>query len=104
MRTSPATPPSPTEVRGFSLRPPRLLTAVVLTALVAFGCSPAARTSIPPDATGTTLPVPTGPPAPSFPATLTDDEGTSVTIPPQPERIVSLTPATTEILFKLGVG
>ncbi|HET9852703.1 MAG TPA: ABC transporter substrate-binding protein [Candidatus Limnocylindrales bacterium] len=36
--------------------------------------------------------------------TLTDDEGTEVTIPAEPQRIVSLTPATTETLFALGVG
>jgi iron complex transport system substrate-binding protein len=42
--------------------------------------------------------------APSFPATLTDDEGTAVTIPAEPTKIVSLTPAATETLFELGVG
>ena len=42
--------------------------------------------------------------AAAFPVTLTDDEGTQVTIPTEPRRIVSLTPATTEILFKLGAG
>ena len=31
--------------------------------------------------------------AAAFPATLVDDEGTEVTIPAQPRRIVSLTPA-----------
>jgi iron complex transport system substrate-binding protein len=36
--------------------------------------------------------------------TLTDDEGTAVEIAAEPQRIVSLTPATTEILFKLGAG
>ena len=41
---------------------------------------------------------------PAFPMTLTDDEGTSVTIPAAPERIVSLTPGSTEILFALGIG
>ncbi len=40
----------------------------------------------------------------AFPVTLTDDEGTEVTIPAEPERIVSLTPATTEILFEIGAG
>ncbi len=39
-----------------------------------------------------------------FPATLTDDEGTVVTIPARPTRIVSLTPAVTETLFALGAG
>ena len=41
---------------------------------------------------------------PAFPLTLTDDEGTSVTIPHAPSRIVSLTPASTEELFALGEG
>ncbi len=46
-------------------------------------------------------------PSPSpaaFPMTLADDEGTEVEIAAEPQRIVSLTPATTEILFKLGAG
>jgi iron complex transport system substrate-binding protein len=36
--------------------------------------------------------------------TITDDEGTAVTIAAEPMKIVSLTPATTETLFALGVG
>lgn len=40
----------------------------------------------------------------SFPVTITDDAGTSVAIPERPERIVSLTPGTTEILFAIGAG
>ena len=47
---------------------------------------------------------PTATPAPAFPATLTDDEGTSVAIAAEPTKIVSLTPAATEILYKLGAG
>jgi iron complex transport system substrate-binding protein len=43
----------------------------------------------------------TGAPS-AFPVTLTDDEGTAVAIPSEPQRIVSLTPGTTEILFALG--
>jgi iron complex transport system substrate-binding protein len=43
-------------------------------------------------------------PAPDFPVTVTDDEGTDVEIAARPERIVSLTPATTEILFAIGAG
>jgi iron complex transport system substrate-binding protein len=42
--------------------------------------------------------------ASAFPVTLTDDEGTSVTIAAEPQQIVSLTPGTTEILFALGIG
>jgi iron complex transport system substrate-binding protein len=36
--------------------------------------------------------------------TLVDDEGTSVMIPAEPHRIVSLTAGVTEILFALGIG
>lgn len=36
--------------------------------------------------------------------TLVDDEGTSVTVPAHPERIISLSPANTEIVFALGAG
>lgn len=59
-------------------------------------------------------PAATAPPAPiaspsptpeaAFPLTITDDEGTSVEIPAEPQRIVSLTPAATETLFALGLG
>jgi iron complex transport system substrate-binding protein len=35
---------------------------------------------------------------------LTDDEGTEVAIPVEPRTVVSLTPATTEILFAIGAG
>lgn len=50
----------------------------------------------------TPTPEPSAPPA--FPVTITDDEGTAVTIPSEPQKIVSLTPATTETLFALGAG
>ena len=39
-----------------------------------------------------------------YPLTLTDDEGTAVTIPAAPQTIVSLTPATTETVFAIGAG
>ena len=42
--------------------------------------------------------------AATYPLTLTDDEGTAVTILAMPRTIVSLTPATTEILFAVGAG
>jgi iron complex transport system substrate-binding protein len=42
--------------------------------------------------------------AAAFPTTLTDDEGTAVTLAAEPRTIVSLTPATTETLFALGMG
>ncbi len=40
----------------------------------------------------------------TFPVTITDDNGQSVTVPEKPERIVSTSPAATQILFALGVG
>ena len=40
----------------------------------------------------------------AFPVTITDVAGRKVTIQKQPERIASLAPSTTEILFALGLG
>jgi iron complex transport system substrate-binding protein len=96
-----------------------LATVLAAIAVLAAACStPAARVSIPPDATGSVGPVATGSPAASaatvpspvggaaaaFPLSLTDDEGTTVELAERPERIVSLTPAATETLFALGAG
>lgn len=86
-----------------------LAAAVALTLLIAACSSGASPTlTIPPDATGSVRPATTATPepsdAPAFPLTLTDDEDTELTIEQEPERIVSLTPATTETLFALGVG
>jgi iron complex transport system substrate-binding protein len=39
-----------------------------------------------------------------FPLTLTDDLGREVTLPAMPERVVSLAPSNTEILFAVGAG
>lgn len=85
-----------------------LLSLGIVLALVA-GCSTAATPSSTPTVAPTATPV-TAPPSvapsatPAFPITLTDDEGTPVEIPAAPQRIVSLTPATTEILFAIGAG
>ena len=69
------------------------------------GPSPTARIAV----AATATPVPATSPSPSplaatYPLTLTDDEGTAVTIAARPTTIVSLTPATTEILFAVGAG
>ncbi len=89
----------------------RLITtlAAIVVALTACSTAPAATPTIPPTATGSIQPAATGTPSPSpsaaaFPVTLTDDEGTKVELAAEPTKIVSLTPATTEILFALGVG
>jgi iron complex transport system substrate-binding protein len=65
--------------------------------------APTAAPSVAPSVAPTAAPTAT-PAAAVFPVTLTDDEGTSVTIPAQPAKIVSLMPAVTETLFALGVG
>lgn len=44
------------------------------------------------------------PAAPAFPVTITDDASRTVEIAAQPQRIVSLAPANTEILFAIGAG
>ena len=97
--------------RLFATRPLTAVFAVVAIALSACGGSAASSVpAIPPDATGSLLPPETAtPPAspsagPAFPVTLTDDEGTKVELPAEPKKIVSLTPAETEVLFALGVG
>jgi iron complex transport system substrate-binding protein len=43
-------------------------------------------------------------PTATFPIDVTDDEGTTVTIPAEPGRIVTLTAASTETVFALGAG
>jgi iron complex transport system substrate-binding protein len=43
-------------------------------------------------------------PVAAFPMTITDDDGAEVTIPEEPERIVTFAPSMTEIVFALGLG
>ncbi len=92
------------------------LAAIAVIALLVVACGaavtptpstgPSPSGSIAPVATATAVPSPTASPLPAaaYPLTLVDDEGTTVVIPARPERIVSLTPATTEILFAVGAG
>ena len=100
-------------------RPAGFLILSALIAVIVAGCG-AAASAVPATvgpsptaviaaaATGTPLPASLAPsPSPSaaaYPLSLKDDEGTAVTIPARPTRIVSLTPATTEILFAVGAG
>jgi iron complex transport system substrate-binding protein len=111
--------PSSTRRKGFSYAP------IAALLLILAGCSgaPASSATTTPTPAPTTLTpaptttvvaptatpaAPTLAPSPSaksaFPLTLTDDEGTAVEIPAMPKRIISLSPATTEILFALGAG
>lgn len=83
---------------------------ISLTAILALaGCTPSVTgTGGPVNATPNATPgaAPSAAPTPAalFPVTLTDDEETQTTIPSEPRRIVSLTPAATEILFAIGAG
>ena len=62
-------------------------------------------TPVPSDPVATALPAPSPTEAAvAFPVSITDDEGTTVEIPSEPRKIVSLTPAATETLFALGLG
>lgn len=87
-----------------------LLLALALVGLGACSAAatvPSAKTSPPsPSTAPATSPSPTQTTTPvaAFPVTLTDDEGTTVELASEPRRIVSLTPATTEVLFALGAG
>jgi len=104
----PALPDSRSTVRP-SLGRAALVAAV---GLVLAACTGAATPppTIPPDATGALVPAatatvpPSASPAPAFPITLTDDEGAAVALPREPQKIVSLTPAETEVLFAIGAG
>ncbi len=83
--------------------------ALTATAVPSVSSAPA----VTPAPTPAASPAPTAPPSPSpspsvaaitYPLTLTDDEQNSVVIKAEPKRIISITPATTEMLFSLGVG
>ena len=53
----------------------------------------------------TDTPAPASPsPAAAWPRTLVDDEGTSLELAEPPQRVISLSPANTEIVFALGAG
>jgi len=81
-----------------------LVAAVFLGACTA-GASPTAlpspTASVSPTTSLSPSPAPTQPP---FPLTVRDDEGSEVTLATVPQRIVSLSPANTEIVWALGAG
>ena len=83
-----------------------LATLILLLAACTGGGASSAPTATAPSPTpaATQLASASPSPAAAFPVTLTDDEGAAVTIPAAPQKIVSLTPATSEILFALGAG
>jgi iron complex transport system substrate-binding protein len=101
------TDPTPSSSRkGSSI--PRASAFALALALALSGCSslapaaPAPSTApAAPTASATQSSSPTAAP---YPLTITDYEGTELTLEADPARIVSLTPAVTETLFALGEG
>lgn len=86
--------------RQFTLRSiPLLVLLLVLAACSGQPAAPSPTPTAPPSATSSPAAAPTAPRI-----TLVDDEGTAIELPGVPQTIVSLTPATTELLFALGVG
>ena len=73
------------------------LLAVLLFVASACGAAPIAAPSQQAIATAAAT-------AAAFPATVTDFQNRSVTVPKRPERIVSIGPSITEFLFALGAG
>ena len=72
-------------------------TALLVVALITVGCAGSEDEATPDAASG-------GTGATMFPRTLVDDDGVEVTIPAEPERIVTFAPSMTEIVFALGLG
>lgn len=70
---------------------------IALLFLIVTGCAPATTPAAP-------AAIPIAAPSATFPLTVVDDLGRTVTIESVPERIVSLLPSNTEILFAVGAG
>lgn len=83
---------TPLTLRAFGRRA-RGLWLLLILLLVA--CAPPA---------GAPAPQPTTAPAPAFPVTVTDDDGQAVTIEREPQRLITLAPSNTEIVYALGIG
>jgi iron complex transport system substrate-binding protein len=98
-------------------RAPFAALAILAFLIAACGGGATPRPSVPPDATGSLLPPATAfasspvdasvapsAAAAAFPLTLTGDDGVAVTLAAEPTKIVSLTPAETEVIYALGAG
>ena len=96
--------------RSGVFRFPALLSAVLILGACAAAAPATSEPQLSPPAARSSTAVAMSPSpsvsrvAAAFPVTLTDDEGTDVTLGAQPERIISLSPANTEIVFALGSG
>jgi iron complex transport system substrate-binding protein len=84
-----------------------LALSLIVAACTSSGASPSTPAGSPaPAASPSAAPTLEASPSPAaaFPVTVTDDEGTAIEFTTEPQTIVSLTPATTEILFAIGAG
>lgn len=90
--TAPTTPPTPTSTPTASATPATTTAAPVSAA-------PTASLTATPTATPSTAASPT-----SAAITVTGDDGIAVTLAAPPHKVVSLTPATSELMFALGIG
>jgi len=79
-----------------------VLSFVVISAMLLVSISGCAPTSTPVPPTATAVP-PTAIPA-AFPLSITDSLGRKVTVDQVPQRVVSLAPSLTEMLFAVGAG
>ncbi len=75
---------------------PRLLAVLLFVASACGAATPPAQS---PQATASAAAT-----AAAFPASVTDFQNRSVTVPKRPERVVSIGPSITEFLFALGAG
>ena len=84
------------------MRPTRswLVPALAVCAALTAGCTQDADSPSAPSSSGASPSVE----AAAFPLTLVDDDGVEVTIPAEPQRIVTFAPSMTEIVFALGLG
>lgn len=84
----------------------RLLPLALLVTLVLLGGCRPTTTQPAPAAPGPAAPYTAGnlPSSAGFPLTITDDVGATMTFERAPQRIVSLAPSLTELLFALGLG
>lgn len=80
-----------------------LLTTLLVAAVVACASPARAPTPVPSPTEKPTPASPTATPA-EFPVALTDDLGREVVVSALPERIISLAPSNTEVLFAVGAG
>jgi iron complex transport system substrate-binding protein len=90
---------------GITMHPRLRVTLLASLSLMVAACSagttPSASLVPPATATAVSSPTASEPPASSYPLVLTDDAGREVSIPADPERIVSLAPSNTEIVCVL---